>query len=129
MKEVTKDILVFTFLASLIYLRINYADASWVGIVSYIGILIALGDLFSECVYEYRDRVGFGLFFWICILGAIILIVVCANIFVGQIVVDTIGMDVLTFLALIISLPHKLYVKLLGFLLKKKRKEEKNEYK
>ena len=109
------------------YLRWKNETASWIGLISYAGVLIALSDLFYECISKYKNRVGIGFFVLISTVVGIILMIVLANIFVGSIVLDAKIMDILTLLALAISLPHNFYIKLLGVLLKITKEVDKHE--
>lgn len=72
--------------------------------------------------FEIQNRVGIGFFVLISTVVGIILMIILANIFVGSIVLDAKIMDILTLLALAISLPHNFYIKLLGVLLKKQKR-------
>ena len=69
------------FLGTLMYLRWKNETASWIGLISYAGVLIALSDLFYECISKYKNRVGIGLFVLISTVVGIILMIILANIF------------------------------------------------
>ena len=127
MKGRIKDLFLIAFLGTLMYLRWKNGIASWIGLISYAGVLIALSDLFYECISKYKNRVGIGFFVLISTVVGIILMIILANIFVGSIVLDAKIMDILTLLALAISLPHNFYIKLLGVLLKKTKEVDKHE--
>lgn len=127
MKGKIKDVFLIAFLGTLMYLRWKNEAAPWIGLISYVGVLIALSDLFYECISKYKNRVRIGFFVLISTVVGIILMIILANIFVGSIVLDAKIMDILTLLALAISLPHNFYIKLLGALLKKTKEVDKHE--
>ena len=122
-----KNVLLSVFIVALIYIRSKSEDAPWIGIISYMGFLLALGDLFYEVVYKYSNRVGIGFFILVCILVGIGLIIVLANIFTEIIVLNEKKTDILTLLALLISLPHELYVGALGKIIKHERESKDEE--
>ena len=127
MKGRIKDLLLIAFLGTLMYLRWKNEEAPWIGLTSYVGVLIALGDLFYEGISNYKNRAGIGIFVLLSVAGGIILVILLANIFVGSIVLDAKDMDILTLLALAISLPHELYITKLGLIFKKTKEVNEHE--
>lgn len=123
MKGRIKDLFLIAFLGTLMYIRWKNEKAPWIGIISYAGVLIALSDLFYECVLKYKNRIGIDFFVLISIVVGVVLMIILANVFVGVIELDAKSMDILTLLVLLISLPHNFYIKLLGVLLKNTKEE------
>lgn len=127
MKGSIKDILLVAFIGALIYLRWKNETASWIGLVTYVGALVALADLFYECILAYKNRIGIGIFILInCVIG-IFLMIFFARIFTGDIIIDIKMADILTLVALVISLPHELYIRFVGVLLYKTKENDENE--
>ena len=122
-----KDLLLITFLGTLMYLRWKNEGTQWIGLISYVGVLIALSDLFYESISNYKNRAGIGIFVLVGVIGGIILAILLANIFAGSVVLDAKIMDILTLLALAIGLPQNLYIKILGTVLKKKKEDDEHE--
>lgn len=114
-----KDIFVVVFLATLIIIRIISNNSFWIGLISYISVLIALVDLFYEIVITYKKRRGISIVLIIGVLIGIILVVVLACLLTNVITINPVIVDILSIFALMISLPHKLYVCLLGLILSK----------
>lgn len=122
-----KDLFLIVFLVTLIWLRWKSDDASWMGLISYVGVLIALGDLFFTSVLKYKDRNGISYITVFGIAVGIILIIVLGNVFEGTIILDTKLIDILTLLALAISLPQNFYIRILDVLLKETEEVKKYE--
>ena len=53
MKGRIKDLLLIAFLGTLMYLRWKNEEAPWIGLISYVGVLIAFGFLFYEGISYY----------------------------------------------------------------------------
>lgn len=123
MKGSVKDILLVAFIGTLIYLRWKSETVSWIGLITYIGVLIALADLFYECILAYRNRTGIGIFILVnCGIG-IFLMISFAQAFAGDVIIDSKMTDILTLVTLVISLPHELYIRFIGVLLYKSKGE------
>lgn len=120
-----KDILIVVFIGTLIYDRVVGAaeTVAWIGLVSYIGVIVALGSLFADCINTYIGKRNIGVFIIFCIVVAIILTIKMARIAEGKELPTNIDNDVYTLLALLISLPQKLYVSLIGLVLPKRRND------
>lgn len=120
MRKSIKDYLVSVFLIVMIVVRLCGDDNSvpWIGYISYLGLIIALGDLFYEIIAKYGETKRMGLFFVFCMVGATILVVGAGLIMTETITLSSKIVDILTPLTLFISLPHKLYIRIFGKLLK-----------
>lgn len=117
-----KDLFVAIFILALINIRrLNLQKkVNWIGLVTFLGVLIALGDLFYECLYTYRrhrHELKMIVFLLLCLVCSSFLLYTAAKIYTGVIVLTEAQNDICTLLALLITLPHSLYVKLLGLLL------------
>lgn len=58
MKGRIKDLFLIALLGTLMYLRWKNETAPWIGLISYVGVLIALSDLFYECISKYKIEWG-----------------------------------------------------------------------
>ena len=114
------DIFVFVFLLGVFIIRIIGNDASWIGLLAYTSVLIALLDLFLEICRNFKNRRGISIIVIIGILTGIILSIILACLFTGVLTLSSMWIDLLTILALMISLPQKLYLFILDLILKKR---------
>lgn len=116
-----KDLAIIVFIIELIRNRYSAEEVSWIAHVTYIGLIIAMYDLFLECVFKFYRKKGFGIFLLICLFPITKSMILIADIFTGVLVLDTTTIDVYTLITLAISLPHKLYISLIGLILNKDR--------
>lgn len=117
-----KDVVIIFCLIELIRTRYSSdKSAPWIGYVTYIGLLIAMYDLFLECILKYHHKRGFGAFIIICLFPIINSMVIMMDIFTGARVLDSKTLDIYTLITLAISLPRKLYISLIGLILRKDR--------
>lgn len=107
-----KEIFIFVFLLTLILLRFlpMTENTTIIKLIGYIGVLVALVDLYYDAneIYGEEDKFNVirGLFCVITILSAILL----ALLFMNKISINNMWSDIFTLLALLISLPKKLYL-------------------
>lgn len=107
-----KEIFIFVFLLTLILLRFlpMTENTTIIKLIGYIGVLVALADLYYDAneIYGEEDKFNVirGLFCVITILSAILL----ALLFMDKISINNMWSDIFTLLALLISLPEKLYL-------------------
>lgn len=116
-----KDIAIIVCIIELIRIRYSSTDVDWIAHVTYIGLMIAMYDLLLECVIKFHRKKGFGIFLILCLIPVISSIVAITDIFTGVRVLSPKAIDIYTLLTLAISLPHKLYISLVGLILKKDR--------
>lgn len=120
MKKIVIDLLTFVFLVIIIVLRILEKDSGIIGTLTYVGILIAVYDLYLKVAKEYSD---YGVYFFE-IRGCFILLEVLGIIFLALIIVGAITLsskmiDVLSVIALLVSLPGELHCFLIGKFIKR----------
>ena len=116
-----KDIAIIVCIIELMRIRYSTEEVTWIAHVTYIGLMIAMYDLFLECVLKFYRKKGFGVFLIICLFPVINSIVAITDIFAGVRVLDTTTIDIYTLITLAISLPRKFYISLIGLILKKDR--------
>ena len=120
MKKIVIDLLTTVFLGIIIILRILEKDSGIIGTLTYVSILIAVYDLYVKVEKEYSDYgINFleirGCFILFGVLGMILL----ALIIVGVITLSSKMIDVLSIIALLISLPGELHCVLIGKFIKR----------
>lgn len=120
MKKIVIDLLTFVFLSIIIIFRILEKDSEIIGTLTYVGVLIAVYDLYVKVEKEYSDYgIDFleirGFFIMLEVLGIIFL----ALIIVGAITLSSQMIDVLSIIALLISLPGELHCFLIGKFIKR----------
>ena len=123
MKKIIIDLLTFVFLSIIIILRILEKDSGSIGILTYISILIALYDLYVKVEKEFFDYGKKfleirGCFILIEILGTILFALIIA----GVITLSAKTVDLLSVIALLISLPGELHCFLIGNFIKQNRR-------
>lgn len=117
-----KDLFIFILLITLIITRIflDGEDNILIKSMGYVGIILALVDLYidAESLYEKNDKFGIirGVSYALAPILAIVLVLFLTNI----IPIDTMLGDIFTLAALLISLPEHLYLSLIGKYLNKK---------
>lgn len=116
-----KDIAILVCIIELVRIRCFSIDVDWIAHVTYIGLMIAMYDLFLECILRFHRKKGFGIFLIVCLFPIINSIVTLTDIFTGVRVLDIKTIDIYTLITLAISLPRKLYISLLSIILKKDR--------
>lgn len=117
-----KDFLIIICIAELIHVRCSIVgDAYWIGLITYGGFLLSVFDLFLECIVKFNQRKGFGIFLCICLFPLAKSVIVLIDIFTGIYVLDAAVADIYTLVTLGVSLPHNLYINLLGLILSKDR--------
>ncbi len=123
MKKIIVDLLTLVFLIIIIVLRILDRDSGVIGILTYVSILIALYDLYVKVEKEFFE---YGKSF-LEVRGCFILIEISGTILFALIVVKVITLsskivDLLSIIALLISLPGELYCFLIGKFIKRNRR-------
>lgn len=116
-----KDIAILVCIIELIRIRYFSVSVDWIAHVTYIGLMIAMYDLFLECILKFHHKKGFGIFLIVCLFPIINSIVAITDIFTGVRVLSPKTIDIYTLITLAISLPRKLYISLVGIILKKDR--------
>ena len=113
--RILRDQVVFFCLIALIIIRAIFVNVEWMGVISYIGTVIAVWNLYKDIKNEY---------FFIChrffvfrgasIIVFIILGVIGILIFVKAIPINSQTTDLLTLFALLFSLPSKTICDIIG---------------
>lgn len=101
----------FLCLAIIFFVRLflNDEQSKWVQIISFLGVVIAIANLYNDIYTQNNGKDKF-----IIIKGAVViisvgLIAILIGLFANLIVLDNKGNDILTILSLLISLPNDLY--------------------
>lgn len=102
---------IFALLLALLIARffLTNEQSKWIQFVSYFGVVIALGDLYSKTYKKNHEKDKFNVIKGAAILVAILLMIIAAGMIINVIVLNSKGNDILTILALLISLPNELY--------------------
>lgn len=105
--SILRDQVVFFCLLTLIVVRIVITSVTWMGIVSYIGLVIAIWDFYKDIEDEFIFYAKFYTVRGVFILLFIVLMILGILMIISIISIDDRIVDVLTLLTLLISLPKK----------------------
>jgi len=102
---------VFIFLLAVLIIRIiiNDKQSKAIQIISLIGVVIALADLYGDLYDINYKKDKFRIITGLAVIVTIFLMGILAAMFWNFIILDSKGNDILTILALLISLPSDLY--------------------
>jgi len=102
---------VFIFLLAVLIIRIiiNDKQSKAIQIISLIGVVIALEDLYGDLYDINYKKDKFRIITGLAVIVTIFLMGILAAMFWNFIILDSKGNDILTILALLISLPSDLY--------------------
>lgn len=102
---------VFILLLILLVGRIFLDDkhSKWIQLISFFGVIIALADLYGDVYRQNHKKDKFRIISGLAIILAVILMSILAGMIFELIVFKSKGNDILTILALLISLPNDLY--------------------
>lgn len=92
---------------------------SWINTINYAGLVIAIVSLFFSMCNEYRQKKRFYSIAGFSMLFIFVLIFIGVLILTNIIVPNSKVNDLIMLLTLLISLPSRLYVELMGHYLKK----------
>ena len=116
MKDHTKnrilEIIVFFVLLTLIFVRfvISEDNNTWISLLNYLGLFIAVGSLFLTLCDEFSSREKFSVIAGGFLIVLIILAIIAGLIFAGIIELNTKWNDIILLLTLLASLPTRLYI-------------------
>ena len=102
---------VFIFLIAVLLIRVMLKDEQSKGIqiISLLGVIIALADVYGNLYVKNYKKDKFRIISGLAIIIAFVLMCVLAGMFWNLIDIGSKGNDILTILALLISLPSDLY--------------------
>lgn len=102
---------VFIFLLGVLLIRVILKDEQCKGIqiISLIGVIIALADVYGNLYITNHKKDKFRIISGLAVIIAFVLMCVLAGMFWNFINIGSKGNDILTILALLISLPSDLY--------------------
>ena len=102
---------VFLLLSLLLISRffLDSEHSKWIQFISFMGVVISLADLYGNVYKENHKKDKFKIITGLAVIIAIILMVIAVGMILNFIVFESKGNDVLTILALLISLPNDLY--------------------
>lgn len=102
---------VFIFLIAVLLIRVILKDEQSKGIqiISLLGVVIALADVYGSLYVKNYKKDKFRIISGLAIIIAFVLMCVLAGMFWNLIDIGSKGNDILTILALLISLPSDLY--------------------
>lgn len=102
---------VFIFLIAVLLIRVILKDEQSKGIqiISLLGVIIALADVYGNLYVKNYKKDRFRIISGLAIIIAFVLMCVLAGMFWNIIDIGSKGNDILTILALLISLPSDLY--------------------
>lgn len=102
---------VFIFLIAVLLIRVILKDEQSKGIqiISLLGVIIALADVYGNLYVKNYKKDKFRIISGVAIIIAFVLMCVLAGMFWNLIDIGSKGNDILTILALLISLPSDLY--------------------
>lgn len=102
---------VFIFLIAVLLIRVILKDEQSKGIqiISLLGVIIALADVYGNLYVKKYKKDKFRIISGLAIIIAFVLMCVLAGMFWNLIDIGSKGNDILTILALLISLPSDLY--------------------
>ena len=102
---------VFIFLIAVLLIRVILKDEQSKGIqnISLLGVIIALADVYGNLYVKNYKKDKFRIISGLAIIIAFVLMCVLAGMFWNLIDIGSKGNDILTILALLISLPSDLY--------------------
>lgn len=102
---------VFIFLIAILLIRVILKDEQSKGIqiISLLGVIIALADVYGSLYVKNYKKDKFRIISGLAIIIAFVLMCVLAGMFWNLIDIGSKGNDILTILALLISLPSDLY--------------------
>lgn len=102
---------VFIFLIAVLLIRVILKDEQSKGIqiISLLGVIIALADVYGNLYVKNYKKDKFRIISGLAIIIAFVLMCVLAGMFWNLIDIESKGNDILTILALLISLPSDLY--------------------
>lgn len=102
-------IFVCLFLLLVFRLFLNDEHSKWIQIIGFAGVVIALADLYRTVYEQNHKKDKFKVIIGLTIIISTFLVIIFVVMFLGFIVLDSKGNDILTILALLISLPNNLY--------------------
>ena len=119
-KKNIKDIFVALILLTLIIVRVFVAGESclWINAINFAGVIMACITLYIDTYNECKKLEKINLFTGICVCIFGVLIIMEVLVILNIIRFSTLVNDVITLLALLISLPSKLYTKVFLNILK-----------
>ena len=102
---------VFIFLIAVLLIRVILKDEQSKGIqiISLLGVIIALADVYGNLYVKNHKKDRFRIISGLAIIIALVLMCMLAGMFWNIIDIGSKGNDILTILALLISLPSDLY--------------------
>lgn len=102
---------IFIFLIAVLLIRVILKDEQSKGIqiISLLGVIIALADVYGNVYVKNHKKDRFRIISGLAIIIAFVLMCVLAGMFWNLIDIGSKGNDILTILALLISLPSDLY--------------------
>ena len=102
---------IFVFLLVLLVTRLflDSKQSEWIQLISFLGVIIALTDLYGNVYRENYTKDKFRIISGLAMVLATGLMLVFAGMIMKLIVLGSKGNDILTILALLISLPNDLY--------------------
>lgn len=102
---------IFSLLSLLLISRffLDSEHSKWIQFISFMGVVISLADLYGNVYKENHKKDKFKIITGLAIVIAIILMAIAAGMILNFIVFESKGNDILTILALLISLPNDLY--------------------
>lgn len=102
---------IFVLLLVLLIARLflDNKQSEWIQFISFFGVIIALADLYGDVYRENYKKEKFRIISGLAIVLATGLMFVFAGMIMKFIVLGSKGNDILTILALLISLPNDLY--------------------
>lgn len=89
-------------------------DSKWIQFIGFMGVVISLGDLYGKAHDKYNEKDKFRVIKGIAIIVVVILMMIGAGMILNVINLANRGNDLLTILALLISLPNDLYCDWIG---------------
>lgn len=102
-------IFVCLFLLLISRLFLNDEQSRWIQFIGFAGVIIALGDLYRIMYKQNHKKDKFKVITGMAIVVATLLMIIVVGMILGFVILDSKGNDVLTILALLISLPNDLY--------------------
>lgn len=90
-------------------LFLNDEHSRWIQFIGFAGVIIALGDLYRILYEQNHKKDKFKVVTGLAIVVATLLMIMVVGMLLDFVVLDSKGNDILTILALLISLPNNLY--------------------
>lgn len=102
---------IFVCLLLLLISRVflNDEHSRWIQFIGFAGVIIALADLYRIMYEQNHKKDKFKVITGLAIVVATLLTIMVVGMLLDFVVLDSKGNDVLTILALLISLPNNLY--------------------